>query len=301
MLAVALHSTRSPGVMPSRDKAAATRAVTASQVARRRPPGSGRDRRRSRRGRARRPNGGPSERGGSRQRNRSGRASAPAARSPSWPASPGHSLAVMTARRIAIVPHTHWDREWYKSYQDFRLALVELIDTLIPLLESDASYPYFMLDGQMAVVDDYLEVRPTPGGAAPRAGGGRPGQHGALVHPHGRVPLLGRDHRPEPPDGPPARRGLRGDDGRGIPARHVRAHRPDAADPANGWLSRRGGLARRAVTGHEECLRLGGTRRLAPCGPSTCRSGTATGPRSPTTPRRSCGAPRTTSTRWPTS
>ncbi len=66
----------------------------------------------------------------------------------------------MTARRIAIVPHTHWDREWYKSYQDFRLALVDLIDTLLPLLERDASYPYFMLDGQMAVVDDYLEVRP---------------------------------------------------------------------------------------------------------------------------------------------
>jgi mannosylglycerate hydrolase len=66
----------------------------------------------------------------------------------------------MTARRIAIVPHTHWDREWYKSYQDFRLALVELLDTLITLLERDASYPHFMLDGQMAVVDDYLEVRP---------------------------------------------------------------------------------------------------------------------------------------------
>jgi mannosylglycerate hydrolase len=66
----------------------------------------------------------------------------------------------MTARRIAIVPHTHWDREWYKSYQDFRLALVELVDNLIPLLERDASYPHFMLDGQMAVVDDYLEVRP---------------------------------------------------------------------------------------------------------------------------------------------
>ena len=66
----------------------------------------------------------------------------------------------MTARRIAIVPHTHWDREWYKSYQDFRLALVELIDTLLPLLERDAGYPHFMLDGQVAVVDDYLEVRP---------------------------------------------------------------------------------------------------------------------------------------------
>jgi hypothetical protein len=66
----------------------------------------------------------------------------------------------MTARRTAIVPHTHWDREWYKSYQVFRLALVELIDTLIPLLEHDTSYPHFMLDGQMAVIDDYLEVRP---------------------------------------------------------------------------------------------------------------------------------------------
>jgi hypothetical protein len=66
----------------------------------------------------------------------------------------------MTTRTVAIVPHTHWDREWYKPYQDFRLALVELLDTLIPLLERDAGYPCFMLDGQMAVVDDYLEVRP---------------------------------------------------------------------------------------------------------------------------------------------
>ena len=66
----------------------------------------------------------------------------------------------MASRVIAVVPHTHWDREWYKSYQSFRLALVELIDGLIPLLERDASYSHFMLDGQMAVVDDYLDIRP---------------------------------------------------------------------------------------------------------------------------------------------
>ena len=66
----------------------------------------------------------------------------------------------MPARRVAIVPHTHWDREWYQSYQEFRLNLVDTLDTLLGLLESDDSYPYFMLDGQMAVVDDYLEVRP---------------------------------------------------------------------------------------------------------------------------------------------
>ncbi|MGD0394453.1 MAG: hypothetical protein ABSC41_17645 [Acidimicrobiales bacterium] len=66
----------------------------------------------------------------------------------------------MTARRVVVVPHTHWDREWYESYQEFRLNLVDMFDALVPLLESDDSYPYFLLDGQMAVVDDYLEVRP---------------------------------------------------------------------------------------------------------------------------------------------
>jgi len=66
----------------------------------------------------------------------------------------------MAARRVAIVPHTHWDREWYHSYQQFRLNLVDMFDALLPLLESDEGYSHFMLDGQMAVVDDYLEIRP---------------------------------------------------------------------------------------------------------------------------------------------
>src|SRR5580692_4059591 len=63
-------------------------------------------------------------------------------------------------RKVSIVPHTHWDREWYEPFQTFRLRLVHLIDTLLDLLERDPSYSKFLLDGQMAVVDDYLEVRP---------------------------------------------------------------------------------------------------------------------------------------------
>ena len=66
----------------------------------------------------------------------------------------------MSPRRVSIVPHTHWDREWYEPYQTFRLRLVRMLDALIPLLEHDPSYARFLLDGQMAVVDDYLEVRP---------------------------------------------------------------------------------------------------------------------------------------------
>jgi hypothetical protein len=63
-------------------------------------------------------------------------------------------------RRVTIVPHTHWDREWYEPFQSFRMRLVELLDDLLPALESDPAFAHFMLDGQMAVVDDYLEVRP---------------------------------------------------------------------------------------------------------------------------------------------
>ncbi len=63
-------------------------------------------------------------------------------------------------RRVDIVPHTHWDREWYSPYQTFRLRLVDLLDQLLPQLEADPSYAHFLLDGQMAVVDDYLAVRP---------------------------------------------------------------------------------------------------------------------------------------------
>ncbi len=63
------------------------------------------------------------------------------------------------SRRVAIVPHTHWDREWYAPFQTFRMKLVETLDAVIDLLETDPGYRCFLLDGQMAAVDDYLEVR----------------------------------------------------------------------------------------------------------------------------------------------
>ncbi len=64
------------------------------------------------------------------------------------------------ARRVAIVPHTHWDREWYEPFQTFRLKLVRLVDELLDLLERDGTFRHFLLDGQLAVLDDYLEIRP---------------------------------------------------------------------------------------------------------------------------------------------
>ncbi len=66
----------------------------------------------------------------------------------------------MSPRRVAIVPHTHWDREWYEPYQTFRMNLVDTLDDLLDLMEADPSYACYLVDGQMAAVDDYLEVRP---------------------------------------------------------------------------------------------------------------------------------------------
>ena len=60
---------------------------------------------------------------------------------------------------IHLVPHTHWDREWYEPFQVFRLRLVDLIDQLLERMAADPRLR-FTLDGQTATVDDYLEVRP---------------------------------------------------------------------------------------------------------------------------------------------
>lgn len=60
---------------------------------------------------------------------------------------------------IVVVPHTHWDREWYEPHDVFRLRLVHMLDRLLTLLETQPEYR-FTLDGQAAAIDDYLEIRP---------------------------------------------------------------------------------------------------------------------------------------------
>lgn len=66
----------------------------------------------------------------------------------------------MEAFKLYIISHTHWDREWYEPFQQYRYRLVRAMDNLIRGLEEDESYPVFHLDGQTIVLEDYLEVRP---------------------------------------------------------------------------------------------------------------------------------------------
>ena len=55
---------------------------------------------------------------------------------------------------------THWDREWYIPYQEFRMKLVGVVDRLLEILEQDPEFGVFHFDGQTIVLEDYLEIRP---------------------------------------------------------------------------------------------------------------------------------------------
>ena len=73
---------------------------------------------------------------------------------------PDAAPQVSTRYKLVVVPHTHWDREWYQPYEVFRIKLVRLIDQLLDLMAADPAYRHFMLDGQTIVLEDYLAIRP---------------------------------------------------------------------------------------------------------------------------------------------
>ena len=63
-------------------------------------------------------------------------------------------------KKVHIISHSHWDREWYLPYEKHHMLLVELMDDVLELFETDPEFKSFYLDGQTIVLDDYLEVRP---------------------------------------------------------------------------------------------------------------------------------------------
>ncbi|MCX8071499.1 MAG: hypothetical protein N3C12_03470 [Candidatus Binatia bacterium] len=69
------------------------------------------------------------------------------------------SGTIPSALHAFLVSHTHWDREWYRTFQEFRARLVDAVDRLLALLAADSEYR-FVLDGQAIIVEDYLAIRP---------------------------------------------------------------------------------------------------------------------------------------------
>jgi len=66
----------------------------------------------------------------------------------------------MSSRKVHVVSNTHWDREHRHGFQETRFMLVETIDRLIEILETDPEFKTFTFDGQSVWIEDYLEVKP---------------------------------------------------------------------------------------------------------------------------------------------
>ncbi len=62
--------------------------------------------------------------------------------------------------KLHVISNTHWDREWVYPFQETRLLLLEFMDDLLDLLESDPEFHSFLLDSQTIAVEDYLDLRP---------------------------------------------------------------------------------------------------------------------------------------------
>ena len=71
--------------------------------------------------------------------------------------------------RVHVIPHTHWDREWYMTSASYRAILIELLDGLMDILDENPHYRSFTFDGQVAPIDDYLAALPEQTKAATEA------------------------------------------------------------------------------------------------------------------------------------
>ena len=63
-------------------------------------------------------------------------------------------------KNVHVIPHSHWDREWYMPFEYHRAYLVKLIDNCMELFENDSEFKSFHLDGHTALIEDYLEIKP---------------------------------------------------------------------------------------------------------------------------------------------
>lgn len=67
----------------------------------------------------------------------------------------------LSARRLTfhLIPHTHWDREWYLPRAGFQARLAGAAGALADLMQHDPA-ARFTLDGQTILLDDAFAVRP---------------------------------------------------------------------------------------------------------------------------------------------
>ena len=63
-------------------------------------------------------------------------------------------------KKVHVVPHSHWDREWYFTTSRSRIYLMHNLKKVLQVLEADNGYHHFVLDGQASLLDDYIAWKP---------------------------------------------------------------------------------------------------------------------------------------------
>ena len=63
-------------------------------------------------------------------------------------------------KKVYVVPHSHWDREWYFSIEDSNTLLSENMEFLMGYLSAHAEFPTYCFDGQYSLIDEFTKYAP---------------------------------------------------------------------------------------------------------------------------------------------
>lgn len=66
----------------------------------------------------------------------------------------------MSKKKVYVVPHSHWDREWYFTIDDSNVLLTQNLPYLMDVLEQNSEFPSYTFDGQLSVIEEYLHLFP---------------------------------------------------------------------------------------------------------------------------------------------
>ncbi|GMQ57547.1 mannosylglycerate hydrolase [Vallitalea sediminicola] len=62
--------------------------------------------------------------------------------------------------KISIMPHTHWDREWYFVSSKALMFALHNFKEAMDYLKENEEFKYFLLDAQVSIIDDYIKYYP---------------------------------------------------------------------------------------------------------------------------------------------
>ena len=63
--------------------------------------------------------------------------------------------------KVHIIPHSHWDKEWYFTSSRSKIYLIKHIKEVLDVLENKEDFGFFLMDAQSSLIEDYLKYCPS--------------------------------------------------------------------------------------------------------------------------------------------